>query len=221
MTDLHGAPDYFQYRRDAVTFPLADLAELAAKLGAVRSFDGRGDVAWVDSFESGLIHWAAVGAPAGFTAIPSILYAEHGGLSAKLTPAGLGANQVELEHSLPYRSSGLLGFESWWMSMGDVDSIVLGLDLYTSGSINTFEAKADIANSRLQFRTGALAWSTIRSGVTITEKESMFHRMKFVLDPSHLVSYERAWVWGREIDNSTTSLLFSKLGYCSKDILTG
>ncbi|MBA7572444.1 hypothetical protein ES708_14224 [subsurface metagenome] len=35
MTDLHGAPDYFQYRRDAVTFPLADLAELAAKLGAL------------------------------------------------------------------------------------------------------------------------------------------------------------------------------------------
>ncbi|MBA7572445.1 hypothetical protein ES708_14225 [subsurface metagenome] len=71
--------------------------------------------------------------------------------------------------------------------MGDVDSIVLGLDLYTSGKINTFEAKADIANSRLQFRTGALAWSTVRTGVTITEKESMFHRMKFVLDPTNLV----------------------------------
>ena len=187
MTDLHGAPDYYQYRRDASTFPIADLAELAAKLGAIRSFDGRGDVAWADSFENGLIHWAVVGAPAGFSGVPSVLFAEHGGLSAKLISEGSGANQVELQHEAPYRSTGLNGFEVWWMSMGDVDNVVLGLDLKSGGKIYTFEAQADIANSRLRVRTGSLTWSTIRTGVTIGESETQFHRMKIVIDPSDLV----------------------------------
>lgn len=187
MTSLHGAPDYYQYRRDSVTYPLADLAQLAARLGAVVSFDGRGDVAWIDSFEDALVHWSATGSPAGYTAISSALYAEHDGLSAELTPAGSGANQVELEHSLPYRALSLLGFEAWWMSMGDNDSVVLGLDLYAGGRVHSFEAKADIANSRLQVRTGSTTWSTIRSGVLIAEKETMFHRMKFVLDPVNLL----------------------------------
>ncbi len=184
MTEnLHGAPDYYQYRRDASTFPIADLAELAAKLGAIRSFDGRGDIAWADSFENGLIHWAAVGAPAGFTAVPSVLYAEHGGLSAKLTTAGSGANRVELEHTAPYRSTGLNGFEVWWMSMGEVDEVVLGVDLATGGQLTTYELEADIINSRIRIRADTSIWGAYLTGVTIGEKETFFHRMKLVFDP--------------------------------------
>lgn len=188
--ELHGAADYYQYRRDASTFPIADLAELAAKLGAIRSFDGRGDIAWADSFEAGLIHWAAVGAPAGFKAVPSVLFAEHGGLSAKLTTAGSGANRVELEHTAPHRNPGLNGFEVWFMSMGDVDTVRIGFDLATAGKLTIFEAEADIINSRLRLRTGSTTWQVIRTGVTIGQKETHFHRMKFVLDPVGL-TYSR------------------------------
>lgn len=53
----HGAPDYFGTNSQSFMHRVADLAELAARLGSSVTFDRRGNVLYVDSFDSGLSGW--------------------------------------------------------------------------------------------------------------------------------------------------------------------
>lgn len=52
-----GAPDWSDVRKPALVHRLDDMAELAARLDSLVTFDRRGDVEWADGFEHGLGGW--------------------------------------------------------------------------------------------------------------------------------------------------------------------
>lgn len=56
----HGAPDYFGTSPQGLVHRVADLAELAVRLGSPNSFDRRGNVLYLDSFNNGLAGWTIV-----------------------------------------------------------------------------------------------------------------------------------------------------------------
>jgi len=184
MPNLHGAPDYYQYRRDSVTFPLADLAELAARFGAVRSFDGRGDVAWYESFEYGLLHWEALSSPAGGAAVPSVSRSSHGGLSVELTTAGSDANLLSLQRSVPYRTSGLIGIEAGFLMDEELSSFRLAIAVYHGGEDRNYVLRYRSATDDLQVLTGPAAWTTISTGAVFGAWEAHFNFLKLVIDPT-------------------------------------
>ena len=54
----HGAPDWFGTTPQGMVHRVADLAELAARLGSPDVFDRRGNVLFMDSFENGQNNWS-------------------------------------------------------------------------------------------------------------------------------------------------------------------
>lgn len=55
-----GQPDFGAYAAKKVTASLADMAELAVRLGSMDNYDRRGDVVLIDDFEDALIKWGIV-----------------------------------------------------------------------------------------------------------------------------------------------------------------
>jgi len=50
----HGAPDWWGTEQTSTVHLVQDVGELAARLGSIVTFDRRGNVIWLTSFEDGL-----------------------------------------------------------------------------------------------------------------------------------------------------------------------
>ncbi|GAI56753.1 unnamed protein product, partial [marine sediment metagenome] len=53
----HGQPDFGMYQIAKTIYRLADMGELAVRLGSIVTHDRRGDVIWMDNFDSGIAKW--------------------------------------------------------------------------------------------------------------------------------------------------------------------
>uniref|UniRef100_A0A6M3LZR8 Uncharacterized protein n=1 Tax=viral metagenome TaxID=1070528 RepID=A0A6M3LZR8_9ZZZZ len=53
----HGQPDFGAYAAKVTVGSLADMAELAARLGSIVTLDRRGDVIFFDDFEAPILNW--------------------------------------------------------------------------------------------------------------------------------------------------------------------
>jgi len=107
----HGHPDYGLNTAKQTIHAVTDLGELAARLGSISTFDRRGDVIWMDDFESGVAKWQAEGPDAGEYAEWSAERAANGGFSYKLVTAADTANRIEINHYESYPVLSKIGFE--------------------------------------------------------------------------------------------------------------
>ncbi len=80
----HGYPDWGGATPVATVYNLQDLAELAARLGSIDTFDRRGNVIAFDDFESGIEQWRRSGAGA-YSIDWDSKYAKTGGFSCRIT----------------------------------------------------------------------------------------------------------------------------------------
>lgn len=110
-----GQPDYGAYAAKEITGSVSDMAELAARLGSIVTFDRRGDVAFLDDYESGIEKWEeshAEGAEWGTVGLSAAL-AESGSFSTKLVTKGAVDGYAQVVYILPYWNpiNGRLGVE--------------------------------------------------------------------------------------------------------------
>ena len=85
----HGHPDYGTGAPVSTVYSIQDMAELAARLGSIVTFDRRGNVLLMEDFEGSLAKAAYWQYSAGGDVSVSNLYALHGQFSCKfLAPAG-------------------------------------------------------------------------------------------------------------------------------------
>jgi len=92
----HGQPDYGMYTLANTIYRLTDMGELAARLGSINTYDRRGDVIFLDSFESGLTAWSPSSACTGSDLVQSAKHARSGGFSAKFVCGSDGTRQAQL-----------------------------------------------------------------------------------------------------------------------------
>ena len=57
----HGYPDYGTQGPVSTVHSIQDLGELAVRLGSIVTFDRRGNVLWLDGFDSGIGAWSKGG----------------------------------------------------------------------------------------------------------------------------------------------------------------
>jgi len=106
----HAGPDWGTYAPVSTIYSIQDLGELAARLGSIVTFDRRGNVFFVDDFESGIECWYYSGSP-GYTVLWSPAQHKSGGFSLELTPP-VGANNYAYAYRFfPYPSKSRLGTE--------------------------------------------------------------------------------------------------------------
>lgn len=178
----HGAPDWYKYRRDSATFPIDDLAELAARLGSIVTFDRRGDVILMDSFESGLGAWRPSGSAPDYDISVSPHYSTRGGYSIKLTGASAAPSIAQIALYRGESFSTRYGLEGSFSIATTIEAFVIGLSVYTGTDYYYTAAAYDHATKTVQVYKAPGTFQTIASLELAENVPWQFNRIKVVMD---------------------------------------
>ncbi len=177
-----GHSDWGKIRKDGMVSSVADLGELAVRLGSINSFDRRGDVYWMDSFEYGVAGWTVVTSPAGGTGVQSADYARHKGYSLKATTPDAEGGVVGIQHYEALAFEGKTGWEIALMSMGDLLYFELMVDILDGDRIWRANVRLDLVGKKWEYEYAGDAWQLIATGVVFSEVETLFNLIKLVID---------------------------------------
>lgn len=178
----HGYPDWGVFAPKKTTYALQDMAELAARIKPVNTFDRRGDVIWWDDFEDNLNKWqqSTVGTGAGIALSSDA--ARSGGLSAKLTTGDAIDDFAILEHRCPYPALSKIGFEISFVVAGDKEQYRFGILIWDGTNAHLGEVRYDSETDKLEYYDSAASWQTIASDVALYDSIYLFHTLKLVVD---------------------------------------
>lgn len=135
----HGQPDFGVYAAKTTTYGLADMAELAARLGSINTFDRRGDVIWMDDFEASHLNKWSILSPAGSGAL-STEKAKSGAQSVKCVTGAVADDYVQMLKYFPYPVLSKAGIEVWvsHLSLSDQDLLIF---CYLNDGTNRYESR--------------------------------------------------------------------------------
>jgi len=194
----HGLPDYGLDAAKETVYGLADLGELAARQKSIVTFDRRGDIIWLDDFESSLNKWEDRGVDLGHDAAISNAYARNGAFSCKLTCGRDGDFEGIIHTYKPPPVLSKVGLEVHWTRPGtSFISIYFRLEI-THGA-KSWDARIRFlsATATLQYWDGAV-FRDIEAGVGVRANHLLFSPLKFVIDLdgdvySRLILHHRSW----------------------------
>lgn len=179
---VHTLPDYTTKHRMATIFGQIDQGELAARLGSINTFDRRGNVSWMDDFESGVGKWNKSGDGAGYDVTASDVTARNGKYSLLLTCGSSGAMTAQAQSRFMPPLFEKIGYEfHFWMDANITNmffrpTIVYGGAYYTAG----FNFDED--NNKIQYWNSANTWTDILTDVNWYHAMPHWYDFKFVVD---------------------------------------
>lgn len=179
-----GLPSWHKYRSFGQVHEDVRLGELAVRLGSIVTWDRRGNVVWLDSFEGGLNQWQTGGSGSLNKVIPSIDYCRSSGLSAKLVSGSTGNHRADITKDFLFFPAVPTGIEFSWMQLGGIDYLELdvihydGTDLYEAG------LRYDYDNKRWEYGDSTTGWTPFLEGWDIGVGYNIWHTFKLVLDLS-------------------------------------
>ena len=106
-----------------------DIAELAARLDSINTFDRRGNVIWMDGFEDGIKRMSIVGDDA-FGMSWDADYPFHGGYSLKLWTDAAAWKETYVSAHCPYPTLSKIGFEVAFRPDNKLSNLWLLTDMY-------------------------------------------------------------------------------------------
>lgn len=178
----HGTPDWGQLSATTQRYPVTDLGELAARLGALPSIDRRGDVVFTDSFESGLVGWLYVALGTGAQVGLSMGTAHTGLFSARLEPGDAAGGYAAIFRRMPLPATALAGVE-FWLYVGEAfDTLVLAVYRYTGSEQTTWALRYDDQNNTIDYWGAAGAWVTVATDVDLFGNGGQWNALKLVFD---------------------------------------
>jgi len=181
-SDVLDMPDDYPWLPGSDRSPLADLGELAARLGSIVTYDRRGSVLWFDDFEHGLSPWlpqtSGTGAQVLVVADPTY----RGGYAAKCI-GGSDSQKVAgvLKRVQPF-TLGKLGWEVT-LSLGSPNNFVRFHMQHNDGSEIvrwTIELKAE--TNKLKYRDSNAVYQIFTDHIIPDSDEELFHTIKLVVD---------------------------------------
>lgn len=128
---VHGGPDWGINVPVATVYGVDDMGELAARLGSIVNFDRRGNIIFMDDFQSSLSKWHTVLAlGAGGEIAITNERAKNGATSCKVTtPDAVGAI-AQLTHYFSFPVLSKIGIEaSFTLGPVEIDHICMALTL--------------------------------------------------------------------------------------------
>ena len=176
------APDYSNVRSEAPLHRLDDMAELAARLGSIATFDRAGRIVWLDDFSKGLGSWITVTNGTGADVSLVTTYPEFPPFCVLMT-GGADDQRLALliQYFAPQELSKLgtelsAGFYSDW----DVFSIIM----YRFDGTTRYEAsvRLDYGNSRVDIKDHNGVWQKIADLPNLRQGNGCYHKIKLVAD---------------------------------------
>lgn len=178
----HGQKDWSNIGATEVVHGLADVGELAARLGSPDVFNREGNVLTLETFEHGATRWYLL--PAGTNAAVHVSAAEYrtGGYSLKLDSGTGILHYAYASISFPYPALGKFGTELSFSFDDNVTYIEPELWVYDGGTLYRFGLRYNVAGNVLQRNTGTESWETILEDFTLYSSVRLWNYMKFVVD---------------------------------------
>lgn len=201
----HGAPDFGPSAVKETVASMADLGELAARLGSIVTYDRKGDVYWFDDFEDDIAKWLAGGDDATYEVVWSPIAAHMGAFSMELK-AGLGGSYYaymrKFAAPIPLTR---LGFECWFTINAHSEYVLVTIGRCEGGNVTYGELKLNPATGTLQYLDTLGVYQTIHTFTDLETTLYHFAPIKLVID---LITgkYVRALFLNYEYDLSNYAL---------------
>lgn len=178
----HGAPDWWGSEPTDTVHMVQDAGELAARLGSPVTYDRRGNVIWIDSFEGGLGGWIPAFSGTGGDVVISSTAQRTGSYSAKfITGKAVGGNaSLSKYHPRPKLCS--VGLEVAFAPTSDQVTVRLQLYHYDGANYHLFSIRYDYPNQRLQYLDNTATWQTMATGVAFYPNYTSWNVLKLVVD---------------------------------------
>lgn len=130
-----GQPDFGLYAPTETIVGLSDLGELAARLGSPVTFDRRGNIIWMDDFESGIEKWYVDSAAGGENLLWVPTYSKSGGFCAKAITDAHADDDIRVTVALPYPALSRIGFEYSFRLGSNIKEIHIINQLYNGTNL--------------------------------------------------------------------------------------
>lgn len=202
---MHGAPDWGVMAGKQTVYALHDMAELAARMGSIDTFDRRGDVVHLEDFEAGGKRYLYYSGGVTSDPVTSVATAKTGAISAKMTTQAEPPYYCTLHayHPLP-RLTGI-GFEAAFTLEADHHFVKISLDHYNGADDYYAEVRYDLVDKALYVRHSDGALKTIASGLALFPYYKAWHVIKLVADYK-TGKYQRVILDDKQYDLSAYSL---------------
>jgi hypothetical protein len=180
-------PDYRQLNAISLAYPVTDLGEIAARLGSIDTFDRRGDVVLLHSFESGLGRFLAQLSGTGAAVDLSLTSPRSGQFSCRLVAGSTSQQRAGVATSVPVPPSSLIGLEASFVYLS-VDTSAIRLQMVHQNQSRNYEygLRWLRASQVLQVYNSSGAWVSVASGVPVGGGAGIFGTLKLVIDLANI-----------------------------------
>lgn len=188
-------------------------AELAGRLGALKTWDWRGQVAWQTDFGcgSGNILKYPIGNDSAITIDP--VYWVTGGYSLKMVGGDDGDHKAYIIVPVETPASVAIGLEAQFSYVSNMEFFKLQVQCYTGGKIYIAGVRHNRTTNNVQYLNSSNVWTNIANPYYWAGPE-MFHRLKFAVDFS-TARYIRVLYASTEVDLSAQEVYQSGTGFLS------
>ena len=157
-------------------------AELAARLGSVDIFDRRGEVVFLDNFDSPTLKWETGGTVTNLEVVRSIESALHGDYSVKLTTGDetLDTARIKKYHYLPVLKR--IGMEYSFALGSGLAAVISSFGFYTKTTYYTPNVWYDVTYDKLSLEDAIEGTVDIATGIVLRENDQTYHTWKVVVD---------------------------------------
>lgn len=182
-------------------FKAMGFAGLARVLSYGKSYDHRGDVFFMTSFENGIVGWKAFTDGTGAEVRHSVEQAKHGAYSCQLVAGSDGDRYARIKRYFHYPVEGKIGLEFSFTLDPDTDEVRAWLLYYDGTLVRDFRVKYDHTNTDLICWSSGGAEVTLNSNLNLFVRDEVFHTIKLVVDIAN-DAFVRVLCDGEEYDAS-------------------
>lgn len=178
----HGHPDYGIGAPTQTIYTIEDMAELAARLGSIVTFDRRGNVCFLEDFEGSLAKCVTeyIGTGASISIVSDV--ACGGSFSCKLVTGNSEDDYALVRIRQPYPILSKMAIEVAWFPASSAELFQLELWLYDGAKYYSAKVRWDSSIFIWQYLDPVTGWTDISADIYYYVDETSFNRVKLVID---------------------------------------
>ena len=181
-----GGRDWGVSSPSSYLFPIVSFEDYLMRLGLINTLDGKGDILFYDSFESGISKWHQTSGVGDNYIILSPGHARSGNWSLKLHLAGGAWDHTEAAITMPVDQPGRFGFESNFTIRLDSFRPVWNLYYYDIANYYMFAVRYNPATHKLQYHAPLDVWTNFADVTWEVSPLHYWHPVKLVIDATRL-----------------------------------
>lgn len=178
------APDWFGYQPGTSRHVVGNLGELAARLGALSTYDRRGLVLWQDDFSHGVYSWvhATYGTGGAIKMVADCFH--RGGFGLHITAGSDDAHCAKIAKHLAPMYLDKWGFEVTFRVWDTWDNVRLAFHYFTGALAVQGRVRLHKTENEIQYKDSDGNYTKLDTCPSVSSTYTRFSTAKLVIDAS-------------------------------------